>query len=192
MTSTIRGWSCCARIIAVLVSSIVCLNGNAQNPAENKKEVPPVFAKVAPEKIKIDQVVLLESPVQVQGFVQGHANSVLKREIIRQALLLTAREEFGLRTRDGVLGELPPDRLAAGQRFQISSILVPGKSQLGNAEAPDALDHEGRSQLELTQHIFEGDTQVVAGREAQRMCLHRAVPGCGLGDRLRRIEVGHN
>lgn len=60
---------------------------------------------------------------------------------------------------------------------QLSQILVSGKSQLGNAEAPDALDHEGRSQLDLRQHVFEGDTQIVAGTDAQRMCLPRAVPG---------------
>ncbi len=60
---------------------------------------------------------------------------------------------------------------------QLSQILISGKSQLGNAEAPDALDHKGRLQFDLRQQVFEGGTQIVAGMEAQRMCLHQAIPG---------------
>jgi hypothetical protein len=37
---------------------------------------------------------------------------------------------------------------------------------LRNAEATYALDHEGRLQSGLMQHVFEGDTQIVAGKEA--------------------------
>ncbi len=75
---------------------------------------------------------------------------------------------------------------------QLGRILIPGESQLGNAEAPDALDHESRPQVEPTQHVFEGDTQIAAGRKAQRMGLHYMVPGSALGNRLRWIEVGRN
>lgn len=48
-------------------------------------------------------------------FVTG----LLRRELYRQALLLTAREDFKLTTRDAALGEPPPDGLAAGARVRV-------------------------------------------------------------------------
>lgn len=40
---------------------------------------------------------------------EGVAGGILIRELVRQALLITARDEFGLLTRDATLGEVLPD-----------------------------------------------------------------------------------
>lgn len=49
---------------------------------------------------------------------------------------------------------------------QLGRLVVAGKSQLGNTEAPDALDREGRLHPGLTQDVFDGRTEIVAGKEA--------------------------
>ncbi|MDB5338513.1 MAG: hypothetical protein JWN70_4132 [Planctomycetaceae bacterium] len=51
----------------------------------------------------------------------AHAGPILIRELIRQAVLLTAREEFGLLTRDATLGEtLPKESKLATPPLEIS------------------------------------------------------------------------
>ncbi len=63
-----------------------------------------------------------------------------------------------------------------GQYFEVAAHLGRGdgssESQLSDVEATDALDNEGRGQFALTQHVFDSDSQIVAGRKAQRMSLH--------------------
>lgn len=44
---------------------------------------------------------------------------LLRRELYRQAMLIAAREELGLTTRDAALGELPPDGLPYTQRLRV-------------------------------------------------------------------------
>lgn len=62
------------------------------------------------------------------------------------------------------------DRAGQRQYFevaaQLSRSLGTRESQLGHAETPNTLNHEGCVQLALTQYVFDGDTQVVAGRKA--------------------------
>ena len=67
---------------------------------EVKKEPPKSPASVTPDKIQKDQVVFLERALKPLSFAPGISYSLLKRELLREALLLSAREEFGLRTRD--------------------------------------------------------------------------------------------
>ena len=49
------------------------------------------------------------------------------REIARQATLLAAREEFGLVTRDAVLGEVPPPGMPEKNILRVSSLGMPRK-----------------------------------------------------------------
>jgi hypothetical protein len=44
---------------------------------------------------------------------------LLRQELYRQGVLLAAREELGLTTRDATLGEVPPDGLPAAQRVRV-------------------------------------------------------------------------
>jgi hypothetical protein len=52
----------------------------------------------------------------------------LARELARQSLLMSAREEFGATTRDTLLGELPGVRNNPVCTFELTSLVLPGKS----------------------------------------------------------------
>src|SRR5690349_438142 len=52
---------------------------------------------------------------------------VLRRELYRQALLIAAREELGLQTRDAVLRELPPENLPSDNQLRLMLALPPGR-----------------------------------------------------------------
>jgi len=94
---------------------------------ETSEQPPKLAATATPEKININEVVLVEKAPEPLSLPVGTSFSILKREIIRQSLLLTAREQFGLRVRDGALAETTPNRLPAAQRLLITSVLTPGK-----------------------------------------------------------------
>ena len=53
----------------------------------------------------------------------GTDYGILRREIVRQSLLLAARDDFGFRVRDGSLGETAPASLAASQRLLVESTM---------------------------------------------------------------------
>src|SRR5207253_11358341 len=62
---------------------------------------------------------------------------LLLREIVRQAILLAAREELGLSTRDAVLGEVRgPD---SGPRLDVRTKVVPGAAYEITVEAGSAV-----------------------------------------------------
>ncbi|HEY2587404.1 MAG TPA: hypothetical protein VGI81_16790 [Tepidisphaeraceae bacterium] len=73
----------------------------------------PVAAGRAPARHRQTQVLYLAAPKPLP-FYQGRVfPSPLLRELVRQSMLLAAREELGLATRDGELRERPPTGAAA-------------------------------------------------------------------------------
>ncbi|MFL5241015.1 MAG: hypothetical protein ACJ8FY_02820 [Gemmataceae bacterium] len=69
---------------------------------------------------------------------------ILRRELYRQALLIAARDELGLTTRDAVLRELVPDTLASDNRLRFVLALPPARkgfvlAQRGTLENPEVL-----------------------------------------------------
>jgi tetratricopeptide (TPR) repeat protein len=122
-------------------------------PIEPKKQLPAVAG--VPEKVKNDEILFLEKSAEPQSFPVGTSFGILKREIIRQALLLSAREQFGLRTRDGALDEAAPDRLTAAQRFSVASILTPGKSNFVQVEQGELGARKPVVKLEFSNTVEE-------------------------------------
>jgi tetratricopeptide (TPR) repeat protein len=109
----------------------------AEPPAANDTPAPPAPAPqrdvAAPDPLRGADGIFLEAAVPDLLFLQGTNYGLLRREILRQAVLLAAREEFGLRARDGALGDVAPARLAPAQRFLAASELptkTPGTLRL--------------------------------------------------------------
>ena len=85
------------------------------------------IAAVAIPDFKVDQVVYLDPAPLVTKFDARITYAVLRRELLRQAFLMAARDELGLPTRDGALREPVPEGLAGSHRFQVSSVLISGQ-----------------------------------------------------------------
>jgi tetratricopeptide (TPR) repeat protein len=100
---------------------------------------PPVVKQdsAAPESLKGAGPVFLESAVPDQAFVQGNLYGLLRREVVRQAVLLAAREDFGLDARDGALGEPAPDRLPPACRFRTTTAFPAKKAASFRLEQGD-------------------------------------------------------
>lgn len=76
------------------------------------------LARAAPQ----DPLVVSLGQRLPQGYPQGARGAVLARELARQALLIAARDEFGLSTRDDTLREAtatPADPQVAGRTLQL-------------------------------------------------------------------------
>ena len=75
--------------------------------------------------------------------VQGTSQGILERELIRQAILIAARDELGLATRDELLDDAPPAR-AEGPPLEIAILFRPGEC---HALVPPRRGREGRGPL---------------------------------------------
>ncbi len=73
---------------------------------------------------------VMDRPVEPMYLRPGSHRGILARELFRQAVLLAARDELGLTTRDAVLREAvdaaPP--YAEQARVELTSLLTPGKA----------------------------------------------------------------
>jgi len=91
-----------------------------------------------PEKIKSDASILLERAPEPLSFPESFparvSFSMLKREILRQSFIITARDDFGLQVRDGALGESLSEREGASQKLMLTSTLIAGKSNVVHVE----------------------------------------------------------
>src|SRR5206468_2510057 len=72
-------------------------------------------------------IVYLEPADLIAPAKDGRVHALLLRELVRQAFLLAARDGLGLSTRDGTLGEDPPDDLPADNRLALDTWLMVGK-----------------------------------------------------------------
>jgi tetratricopeptide (TPR) repeat protein len=72
---------------------------------------------------KSSDVLYLEPAERPRDLTVGITYSTLLREIVRQEFLVVAREEMGLRTRDGSLREPKPDKLPDANAFQITVVM---------------------------------------------------------------------
>src|SRR5262245_38239689 len=82
---------------------------------------------------EVTPIIYMEPPA-LEG-PNDPVTGLLRRELYRQAVLLAARDEFGLTTRDGTLGDLPPTGLAANQRLVVSAELAVGRPHRVRIEA---------------------------------------------------------
>ncbi len=89
----------------------------ADAPAPDFVEVMPPAGKEA-----LGRIVYLQ-PAREAGTATPVIELILPREIVRQALLLSAREELGLGTRDAALGEPIPDGLPENERLHVGSVV---------------------------------------------------------------------
>src|SRR6185312_15920943 len=67
-------------------------------------------------------IVLLPDDQKAQPDRSPAGPSILHRQMVRQAFLLAAREEFGLHGYDSDLGEAIPQGLPADRRFRIRDL----------------------------------------------------------------------
>ena len=81
--------------------------------------------------------------------VKGTVQLLLHREVIRQAVLIAARDGLGLGTRDEVLGDRPPEAPGGGAAVVVSNFrMEPGASRvfvlrgIGDAKAETLLRHD--------------------------------------------------
>src|SRR5687767_11841316 len=98
----------CAPIAICLIATFAI----AQTPPAKKLVNPPlkevaIDLDLSDPKKQPDPVVFLEAPDLDIGGKNVFVTGLVRRELYRQALLLAARDEMGLTTRDAVLGELP-------------------------------------------------------------------------------------
>jgi tetratricopeptide (TPR) repeat protein len=91
-------------------------------------------------KKKPDSLVFLEAATSDDTGRLQALTGLIRREFYRQALLIAARDEMGLVTRDGAIGELPPDDLAAlTNRLRVEAQFALGRPhELTIACGPDA------------------------------------------------------
>lgn len=78
-------------------------------------------AKDAPEpRAKLKPILFLQAGEQAPEEMEDDATqSMLYREMLRQSVLLTAREDLGLTTRDASLREASPDGPAESNRLRV-------------------------------------------------------------------------
>lgn len=121
-----------SRLPLVLVAWTLFAADALAQPAPKKPVNPPlVEAKIDldltdPGKAP-DAVVYFERPDPFDENSRETVTGLLRRELYRQAVLLTARDEFGLTTRDALLGEFPPEDLPPlTNRFRVNARLVRG------------------------------------------------------------------
>src|SRR5262245_36374512 len=115
---------------AVVLLAVLGLVGpvESQAPPETKsksqlKEVP-IDLDLSDAKSPVDSIVFFEAPDPYGTERIEIVTGLLRRELYRQGLLLAARDELGLTTRDGSLGDVPPDDLPPLNRFRINPYLV--------------------------------------------------------------------
>jgi tetratricopeptide (TPR) repeat protein len=89
----------------VCVVAYVWIAGTARPVAGAAQQT---AAPARPARVRQTRVLYLAPPRVVAPDPSRPFPSLLSRELARQSLLLAAREELGLTTRDGVLGEPPP------------------------------------------------------------------------------------
>ena len=96
-------------------------------------------------------VVALGRPVSSNNIddVKGTVQLLLHREVIRQAVLIAARDGLGLGTRDEVLGDRTPEAPGGGAALVVSNFrMEPGASRvfvlrgIGDAKAETLLRHD--------------------------------------------------
>jgi tetratricopeptide (TPR) repeat protein len=104
--------TCMVSSVTVFSTSIISAEQTA-GPAK--------ITTVAPAKMSPKEIVFLEAPPKENELTAGRLYGILQRELVRQSFLITARDEFGLRTRDASLGETAPTKLAAPQRLLVDS-----------------------------------------------------------------------
>lgn len=75
-------------------------------------------------------IVALARPRGPETFeaIQGTAQQLIHRELIRQAVLLAARDELGLATRDELLDDAPPGD-GDGEAVEVSTLFRPGRTR---------------------------------------------------------------
>lgn len=110
----------------------------AKKDPQPAAETPDVsIGAIALPDLKIKESVFLDAPPMISKFEPQGVYGVLRRELVRQAFLMAAREEFGFLARDGVLREPMPEALAAEQHFQLSSTFIEQKSSKVILESGD-------------------------------------------------------
>ncbi|HKB05165.1 MAG TPA: hypothetical protein VKD90_23270 [Gemmataceae bacterium] len=87
------------------------------------KEVPNDLDLSDPKK-KVDPIVFFEAADPYGSGKLEFPTGLLRRELYRQGVLLAARDELGLTTRDGAMREAPPDDLPDLNRFRVNPRLV--------------------------------------------------------------------
>ena len=96
------------------------------------------------------QIVVLGRPVGVRDipeFSQPSRPDMLPREMVRQAVLIAARDELGLATRDEVIDETPADTKEGGGIVEVVSYIRDNRSheiirRLENAQSETIMAHE--------------------------------------------------
>ncbi len=107
--------------------------GGADQTIRYYEFITPTIAKGGYYQPSVSKIALLEGtvalhrPLEPAQVVPGTEQSILAREILRQAVLIAAREVLGLHTRDGVLRETIPEK--ATSRFTLATG-VAGRSRL--------------------------------------------------------------
>jgi tetratricopeptide (TPR) repeat protein len=117
---------------AALVASLVLLGFNAGATAQEGVEPAAIHTRlvaIQPEKqggarpvVALANPTGTDDPARLQDTVGG----ILARELFRQALLIAARDELGLATRDELLGDATPAEAGGHPRAELVTVLRSG------------------------------------------------------------------
>src|SRR5262249_53697035 len=101
---------------------------NQAPPPPKQEKAPPAPQPQAPLPVgkNPENVVFLAAAPAPAALNFKHSYGLLRREILRQAFLLAARDEFGLSTHDAGLREPNPKQLPAANQFRVDSEIQTG------------------------------------------------------------------
>ncbi len=123
----------CIRVILAL--SILTTAGTAMaQDADDPAGIRTRLVVIRPEKgSQARPIVALANPTSTddQAGLQDTVGGLLARELFRQALLIAARDELGLATRDELLGDAAPAAGAGDPRAELVTVLRTGADRTG-------------------------------------------------------------
>ncbi len=117
---------------AVLVASVVLLGLNAGATAQEAVDPAAIHSRLvviqAEKEGQSRPVVALANPTGADdpARLRETVGGILARELFRQALLIAARDELGLATRDELLGDAPPPEAARDPQTELITVLRAG------------------------------------------------------------------
>src|SRR5262245_10716967 len=135
-----------------------------------------------------EPIIYLEPPApDWDGRSLTVVTGLLRRELYRQGVLLAARDELGLSTRDGTMGELAPTDLSPSQRLRVTADFAIGRPH--RVEIESAGRPVWKAEASTPSVDFEQPMQALAAAEtlSRRGYVH-ALKRAGLEGTPNRVD----
>ena len=138
-----------------------------------------------------DVVYLLPDDTKVPEF---RGSDLFERELVRQSLWLSAREDFGLRVRDSSLGESVLQNLPGDRQFRVRHVISfstpepPWSITVGSGNAEHKL-WAGRLSFDIDQYIFRPAASLVQAEQLSREFFGKCLVATGFEPVPRRSST---